>query len=253
MLQRTQRKLSLGEEEQARVLFENSGLSLNKLAQRFGVSRATMTKYARTGGWVNPVDAVRNAPTTAIARAVEERAQREALGLNSDDPLGALEAVVDERAQLMRSHGQDWRMMAGLREQIYLALNEPSWRPPQSWNIPGAASDKYAGWKHGDRDAPDVHVRQLYARELTRTFGDLTNTLVAYQEGERRAHGFSFASLLKDQERDEASDAEHEAELAKLAEHLSNLRRLQEEIAAKEAPKQIEAKPPSAEWWNDPG
>ena len=139
-----------------------------------------MTKCARTGGWVSPVEEVRNPPTTDIARAVEERAQREEFGLNSDDPLGALETVVDE------VRVSDAVQPAGLAHDGHperadrMALNEPSWRPPRSWTIRGSLRDTYKGWNHDSQELPDLHIRQLYVRELTHTFRDLTHALLQY-------------------------------------------------------------------------
>jgi hypothetical protein len=94
---------------------------------------------------------------------------------------------VDERSHEMLGHREDWSAIAALKAEAKRILTDPAWRP--------------AGWS-SEKDQPDMFDRAEHAKELVKGYDLASKALVFGQEGERRAHGFSFQMQQKQDQQD---------------------------------------------------
>jgi hypothetical protein len=171
-----------------RCLYEAGVMSVRALAAKVGTSHTAINKKADAEGWVNPrsppsvTAAIAFATTEEMEQAVDQSARRRVLGVQSIDPAQALENAVDERAHVILCHRDDWSAIATLKAEAKRILTDPAWRPP-NWN-PG-------------KGPPDMFDRAEHAKELFKVYDLASKALVFGQEGERRAHGFSFQMQQK--------------------------------------------------------
>lgn len=106
--------------EAARLLYESTPLSLAEVGREVGLGERTLKRYSgQDGGWRKQVGPV-------ITKRAHEAADRVAVAsasLASDAPVTELqsvmatareEAAVDERAELIARHRQQWRVIDGL-------------------------------------------------------------------------------------------------------------------------------------------
>jgi hypothetical protein len=176
-----------------RRLYETGGMSIRALAAKVGTSHTAINKRADAEGWVNPRSpatvpaALAFATTEEVEQAVDQRARRRVLGIQSIDPAQALENAVDERAHVILGHRDDWSAIATLKNEAKRILTDPAWRP-LGWNL--------------EKGQPDLFDRAEYAKELFKVYDLASKALVFGQEGERRAHGFSFQMQQKQDQQD---------------------------------------------------
>jgi hypothetical protein len=163
-------------------------MSVRALAAKVGTSHTAINKKADAEGWVSPrspatvTAALAFATTGEVEQAVDQSARRRVLGVQSVDPARALENAVDERAHVILGHREDWFAIAALKNEAKRILTDPAWRP--------------AGW-NSEKDQPNVFDRAEHAKELFKVYDLASKALVFGQEGERRAHGFSFQMQQK--------------------------------------------------------